>query len=284
MGDLSRFTGRRRRWSEAFHDELARSIRHRGYIGTAAGAARSVHAGVNAARQAYRSVMDQFMSEHGDVPAPEKAQKGTQAAPRIRTGGYSPWQVQGTSLLGYKDTNHNQEINNSTPRIYLLNGMSLGNTIDDRRGQQINMTHLHLRYKLRAGHSQPNSMTCRVTVIYDSQTCGSAPTYPDVFGRIGDLGTTHILGHRNLSNIDRFEVIYDKYHAITKSENGSPKAIVNKILPLGLDTRFNEGNAGTIGDIASGSLYLIAHSESPDALGSELNPTIQTECRVQFMP
>ena len=162
--------------------------------------------------------------------------------------------------------------------------MTLGDTTNQRHGQKINMTHLHLKYAIYPGTSSTDVKECRITVVYDSQTCGAAPTYQDVWAKIGSPSTKFALAHRNLANIDRFDVLYDQVHYIRTSNNGSPVAKVNKCLDLHLDTRFNEGNAGTVADISSGSIYLIAYTGSDNTMATDMNANITFFSRIQYLP
>lgn len=158
---------------------------------------------------------------------------------------------------------------NTTGSFTLLNGCEQGSDYTDRIGRKIFMKSLFIRGmvstqpSLNAGSSPSaaNSQTARMVVFIDSQPNGAAPSVTDL------LNTASPFSQLNLNNRDRFRILADETfcfgplvtsttatQAIAYADNQA--SLVERYLRLRHETIFNAGNAGTIGDINSGALYM----------------------------
>jgi len=188
--------------------------------------------------------------------------------------------------------------------IIPVNILSQGAAVSQRIGNRIEMR--SIRYKawlkttsgctLAAGYYTPR--TCRLTLVYDMQTNGSLPSLQDIFGRIDSTGAvqgTQLFGQNiNVTNRDRFVILADDFFAIgginkavnaanseysvdawgSSGKDGAGGQYVDRFVKLkGLNTVF-KSNTGTIGDVTTGALYLIATNDDindlPTAVGSIL--------------
>lgn len=95
-----------------------------------------------------------------------------------------------------------------------------------------------------------NGTLTRTILFYDKQANAVAPAITDF------LLTDSFAANHNLNNRERFITLMDKVvGAVSFSNNQTFKKYKN----LNLDTCYNAGNAGTIGDIQTGSLYLLTY-------------------------
>jgi len=142
--------------------------------------------------------------------------------------------------------------NDSTGAILLLNGTQLGSDIDKRIARRVRMTRLEMKLQAYATATTGLDQFCRLLVVLDKQPNGAALAITDV---LENATTTGLV---NLSNRSRFTVLTDQIHYLNSSvEPNSGKAIY-RALSVGATTWYNSGNAGTVADITTNSLYLIA--------------------------
>lgn len=128
----------------------------------------------------------------------------------------------------------------------LLNGLTQGTSGSQRIGRQILMTHMQWYYA--------QNQLSRLALVYDTQTNGSAPTAADIFQDSADQFSPY-----NFSNLERFCILYDSLYDTT------PELLpINRYMdfPINKYTSYNVGNAGTVADIATGSLYLVGFTTS----------------------
>lgn len=158
-----------------------------------------------------------------------------------------------------------------TATIKLLNGMQTGTTASTRVGRKIKITSIQVRANCKVGipaaGGTVDSYMGRVAfaIVYDKQSNGVAPAWLDVFDNSSTTTTSNPFAMRNMSNAERFVVLYYKYGDLAVNQatttNGAGQATEVTQLDLdcyrkvNLETQFNAGNAGTIADIATGSLY-----------------------------
>ena len=121
----------------------------------------------------------------------------------------------------------------------------------------------------------------RMVIVYDKQSNGSAPTWANIFTSQNIAGTTasDVYAMVNLDNRDRFVILRDKLfvpgaidNTATQTDAMGPGVIVmNEYIPIKLETIYNAGTAGTIGDITSGSLYCFWISNANNDAGVTAN-------------
>lgn len=150
----------------------------------------------------------------------------------------------------------------TTASITLLNGCQLGTSASTRVGRKICIKSIFMRGSLQKENPADGiGQTVRMMIVWDKQPNGA------VISSITDLlvsASTDALN--NLSNRDRFIVLMDKVRDINPSAGSytgaaasfaTQRVSLKKYLNVKLDTIYNDGNAGTIADIATGALYLI---------------------------
>lgn len=146
---------------------------------------------------------------------------------------------------------HADNVSCSTmPGAILINGMTSGSSIDQRVGREITMRSIQFQYVVRANTAGVDQQT-RVVLVYDRQTNGGAPAFNDVFDY------TNCTSVRRLENRKRFKVLYDRTHVVNAI--GEPGAQVARRFYRRLrhPVTFNSGNTGLVGDITTGSVYLL---------------------------
>jgi len=173
----------------------------------------------------------------------------------LRTGGWANPSAGGE--LKFVDVNTGQGVTFSVATFgaaVLLNGIAQGTTASTRVGRKVTIKSLFIRMAWNRGALSTGGAPLRVLVVYDRQTNASAPNITDI------LVTDDFLSPNNLSNRDRFITIFD---CIMKDVGGGDatggyRYMANDVLykSLNLEQMFNTGNAGNIGDISSGSIYL----------------------------
>jgi len=93
----------------------------------------------------------------------------------------------------------------------------------------------------------------RYLVVYDRQTNGAALTFANV------ISALDVSAPRNLENRRRFTILMDrKFHLNASGEAGSQR-LVQWYRRLRHPVTYNNGDAGTVADITTGSLYLISY-------------------------
>lgn len=160
----------------------------------------------------------------------------------------------------------------STGTFTLLNGIVPGAAGYQRVGRKISMKSVSIRgmvYWSQAG-ATPGNDYLRCILFYDRQPNGAAPSVADLLTDTDNAGgtTSTSIADINISNADRFKILRDWYWDIPGPATGSPnygdalstqrEVVVKDFVPLkGMEVHFNAGTAGTIGDITTGSLYLL---------------------------
>lgn len=170
----------------------------------------------------------------------------------------------------------------STGNLTLLNGCIPGDGLQNRQGRQIAMQSVTLRAlikKDKAG-SAPKADFLRLVLFYDRQPNAVAPTAVNVLYQTDNAGTgsQSAMSGPNLSNSSRFHILRDWHWPICDADmfatgnsassllQAAPSAGLKCFVNLkGLETHFNAGTAGTIADITSGALYLLALGQNANA-------------------
>lgn len=152
---------------------------------------------------------------------------------------------------------HNNPLTSSFGTAAVLNSMQLGTANGQRIGRKIQLRSVQIRYTVTppgAGGVSQN----RFVIVYDKQTNGAAPTASDVFA-INAFDSP-----LNLNNAERFVVIMDEITDSCQSQliNMSGK----RYAKIRLDTLY-AGNAGTVGDITTGGLFLFCANNSDPIVG-----------------
>jgi hypothetical protein len=143
-------------------------------------------------------------------------------------------------------------LSNSTGAISLLNGIAPGFTIDGRLGRVVTLKQIKLDVQALVTPVTGVDQYNRFLVVYDHQPNGAALTILQV------LNSVNVISARNFDNSARFEVLCDELHHLNASAEPDSNISFKVKIRRPLQTVFNSGTAGTIADIATGSLYVIS--------------------------
>lgn len=116
-----------------------------------------------------------------------------------------------------------------------------------------------------------------VFLVYDRQSNGAAPAFTDIYNGSGSALAP--FGHRNVNNLERFEVLKKGTYKIDSASNNMIRD--SWYLPMHHETRYNGGNAGTIADIQTGSIYLVFVDQNTAVVGAA-SMAADVDCRVRF--
>lgn len=192
--------------------------------------------------------------------------------------------------LKFIDTLYNGIRFSTTTGLRLLNGTIAGSSANNRIGRSINMMSIEIKGKvvLSALASAAVVMdTLRILLVYDKQTNAAAPSITDVLQSIDVTvtATNDATSMPNMTNANRFVILRDwrisTASQVTNPSAGAAQSIFQLMpgqlkghasgLPLiearvnlrGKKVQYNTGAAGTIADIATGSLYIVTSGLQP---------------------
>jgi len=132
----------------------------------------------------------------------------------------------------------------------LLNGVAQGTTATTRLGRRITMKSLLVKGDFSMTATGTGASPLRCLIVYDSQTNAVAATATDV------LAADQFDSPMNLSNSRRFKTLLDEQ--IPCLGAAGPAAVhINRYVKLNHSVEFNTGSAGTVGDIQTGSIYML---------------------------
>lgn len=149
--------------------------------------------------------------------------------------------------IHYSDISLGSTAVSSTMAFNLLNGSSTGDAVTNRTGSSIKLNGCDIRFGL-TGNVTAVSMNIRVLVVIDNACDGLAFAATDL------LTSSSVYATYSAFNQMRFRVLYDSVFALATA--GPFQAFVVKALPANVHVMYNIGNAGTIADINTNSLYL----------------------------
>ena len=177
------------------------------------------------------------------------------AQPVSRFGGWSSPQSAEIKSV----TTGGSLVADTTGGIQLLNGIARGDDFTNRIGRSVSMNGLNVRIHNAVTGGNGVDQVHRVLVVLDRQPNGVALAATDVL----ESATVHAQYNRN--NRLRFQVLYDRNFVLNASgEAGSQSyriIFIRRQIANYVQT-FNAGNAGTIADISTNSIYLISLGNS----------------------
>lgn len=149
----------------------------------------------------------------------------------------------------------------NTATVTLLNGLVGGTTSSARIGSRIEIKSVQFRSNFQNGQSATGLTPLRIKIVYDKEANGAAPAATDIMA--SDL----IDGLNNLNTAGRFITVFDQtwqpvsgFSAGASGVGAAQAQVLDGYVKCNLPTKYNGGNAGTIADISSGSLYVLAWS------------------------
>ncbi len=141
---------------------------------------------------------------------------------------------------------------NDAVGISQLSNIPQGDTTVTRDGAQIKMLGYELNYWIRRSSSSNTATLVRIMLVVDKQTNQAIYTNADL---LEDATTSdNIVSPRNLDNMKRFVVLYDRVHVISATGNGGVH--VKKYIKKELLIRY-DGSTPSIADLTSNSLSLV---------------------------
>lgn len=140
---------------------------------------------------------------------------------------------------------------NSATTLQLINGIARTDDLEGRIGRQILMKSIQIKGILSSTATTGVRQFCRMLVVYDNQTNGNALAATDV------LNQANVYDPRNLDNRMRFLILFDQTYAVQAPGVDGSQHVINYYKKISLPTTYNSGDAGTVADIATGSLYMI---------------------------
>lgn len=155
---------------------------------------------------------------------------------------------------------------NGAPLIYLLNGLVQGTTASTRVGNAVRFTDLNVRINLAYGPTVTDKQTnsVRIMVIKEKPALGQTLSFTSLF----DSAPAYTFTQFEMNDRDwkeRFTILYDEVHLVNSQLLITEKNIQIK-QKLNFVTSYARGNAGTIADIDTNSLFLVAIADSTTAL------------------
>lgn len=162
----------------------------------------------------------------------------------------------------------------ATGTIALLNGMAQGTTASTRIGRKICIKSVQVQGTIEAGSTICLART-KVCLVYDKQSNGVAPSWQDVFDNSTALGANSPQAMRNMSNADRFTVLWTDVQSVVGTETAGQVTdksylTIDHFRRCDLETHYNAGVAGTVADIQTGGLFLMMCSDEPSGTSAPI--------------
>lgn len=171
-----------------------------------------------------------------------------------------PYWVRPSGEWKYLDTTLTLDMN-TTATMTLLNGLAPGSAANQRIGMKVDIKSVELRLRMTTTPVTGVDQYVRAILVLDRQPNGA------VIAAVTDLLLAQsISAPRSLANRKRFKILWDKSYAMGGNLNaaGTPSTLPNMRLAKlymkmrrPIRTEYNAGNAGTVADIATNSLYLV---------------------------
>jgi len=148
-----------------------------------------------------------------------------------------------------------------------LNDILQGAGVYQRVGTRVTIKSIHVKLQITGQTPATTNTLMRTILVYDRQTNGAAPAIATIFSdQIAGGGVATLFNAGlNIANRSRFSIIRDDIRAISF---GSESIATYKTYAKGAWPVEYSASGGTIGDIATGAIYLIIASSNPGvALG-----------------
>jgi len=170
----------------------------------------------------------------------------------------------------------------STGGLYLLNGCARGDDIAERSGRQITMRYLDVRVECQGITTATSPHSLRCIIFMDKQCNGAAATTANVLQVVGSPEAT--VSPFNLEYRNRFLILWEKIYTFSCDYGGAgvgcDRIAADRVYkPLNHRVTFNAGDAGTVADISTNSLYFMAVSDTATAAQE---PFVQFYSRLRF--
>ncbi len=167
----------------------------------------------------------------------------------------------------------------TTGRVSLMNGIAEGAAINQRVGRRINMVSILLRGLVsKVSANTDAAVSIRFALAYDTQPGSALPVIDDFWDN--SATTSNLLGPRKLDYLNRFKTLSTWTIVVHGTENvstGSTQLPWEKYVKLRKGTYY-DGVLGTIASLAKGGLYLFEQGSkqtSPQEAHSEVVATLR---------
>lgn len=178
-------------------------------------------------------------------------------------------------------------VENTGTQLQLLNGCTQGTNTYNRIGRKIVLKSTQIRGIVAQTDDTTVNTEFRMIIVWDKQGNGAAPSYANVMQSQNIAGALEatVDAAPNINNRERFEIIRDKKMCIagrsntaTQSYAGSPSVLLlDEFIDLkDRHTVYNDGSAGTVGDIVTGALYVFFISDQTNANGVTATVSFRT--------
>lgn len=159
----------------------------------------------------------------------------------------------------YKDTTLGTSAVTTAGLQILLNGLAPGNSAETRVGMKVELRSLELRFSIQNTPTTGLTQAIRVMIIMDKQTNGVSANYADYMANV------NVYGMRNLAQRKRFRCLWDRQYPLSLAGNNGTLKVIHTYLKFRkpIVVEYNDGVAGTVADISSGSIFLVAFSTQP---------------------
>lgn len=180
------------------------------------------------------------------------------------------------NLLNVEIKNHDVQqtsvVVSTSPQIIQLTNIAQGDTTTSRDGAQCKVLSIELAYQI-AQSTSALITSFRIMLVCDKQTNQSIYASTDL---LNDVSTQDaIVSPRNLDNMRRFQVLYDRVHSY--SDGGVSLSVTRKRFKLNKVIRF-DSSAASIGALTENSISLLmVFSEATNL------PAITSSTRIRFV-
>lgn len=145
-----------------------------------------------------------------------------------------------------------------------LNCVSQGATSYNRIGTKILVKSIDFRAVFSLAGTGPTRSTFRYMIVYDRQPNGAFPAFSDILSANISTAPGMFTGV-NMANRSRFLVLRDRVQTLDEDAGNGGSLNVKEFIKTKLETQFRT-NAGNIGDITTGAIYLIAFAITASAV------------------
>jgi hypothetical protein len=173
--------------------------------------------------------------------------------------------------MKYLDAGFTATVVNTGGAINILNSMVGGTTVSTRLGRQVTVRKCMVRLGFTVTAATGVDQFQRFLLVLDHQPNGAAPAITDI------LVTAAPNAQLNADNAQRFKILHDNvFHLNASGEAGSQRE-VRLLKRLMVPVQYNSGNAGTVADIATNSLFAVfVGSEAAGVTAGSVTGTIRT--------
>lgn len=195
-----------------------------------------------------------------------------------RTASIVNQSVRGLQLIGPEmktcDTNFAAMAAGNVGSVQLLNGVAGGSAINQRVGSIYTIRSISLRGQIYSGLATSLENTVRIMIVYDKSANATALTVANV------LDSASPLSHKSLENRSRFWILMDKTYHLNAHGAVNSRREIEWYKKISLKVTCNSNVAGTIGDITTGSVYLVVCGTGVESSG--YHQSFSGSCRLRF--